>query len=140
MIDFQMEAIKVTESVCQSLYVNLDCAQTPRVRGETQNQPTHSTQSHAPPHAQSFSPQRSWFHRVTEDRREGRPLCSSQLHVPLATTSKLHPKNSHNTDNLTEVTQPSLIPNQYQILSCALCNISVRCLNIRFDLLEAMQM
>ncbi len=46
MIDFQMEAIKVTESVCQSLSVNLDCAQTPRGRGETQNQATYSTQSH----------------------------------------------------------------------------------------------
>lgn len=117
----QSHRVCVPELVCKfGLCPNRGLRWNPKPTGVqyTLPQSKHS----APPHAPSFSLQRSWFLRVTEDRRAGRLLFLINggtwcpLHVPLATTSKLHPndtlpilitgRRSHG--------RP-LIPNQYQI-------------------------
>jgi len=100
MIDFQMAAIKVTGSVCQSMSVNLDCAQT-GVWGETQNQPAYSTPFHRVNTQRSILLSAEIVASTSNRRQESRTLAVSlnggtwcPLHVPLATTSKLHPNHT----------------------------------------------
>lgn len=134
MIDFQMAAIKVTEFVCQSLSVSWTVPkhQGAEVKPKTNDiQYTLPQSKHsAPPHAPSILLPAEIVVSTSNGRRErGTPTLFLPTACSLATTSKLHPNDTRTIQiTWTEITQPSLISNKYPILSCALCNISVRCL------------